>query len=95
MNGANKNLVIFKVQVGAFKNEPPSEKQAQFAKVKGITKEVTAAGLNRYVAGGFNDYKSAEAYKAELVKNGITDAFVIAFFNGEYITIQEAIELAK
>jgi hypothetical protein len=95
MNGANKNLVIFKVQVGAFKNEPPAEKQAQFAKVKGITKEVTTAGLNRYVAGSFNDYKSAEAYKAELIKNGITDAFVIASFNGEYITIQEAIELAK
>jgi hypothetical protein len=95
VNGANKSLVVFKVQVGAFKNEPPAEKQEQFSKVKGLSKEVTSAGLNRYVAGGFNDYKSAEALKQELIKNGLTDAFVIAFFNGEYISIQEAIELAK
>jgi cell division septation protein DedD len=95
VNGANKNLVIFKVQVGAFKNEPPSDKQEQFNKIKGISKEITSAGLNRYVVGSFPDYKSAEALKAELIKNGLADAFVIASFNGEYITIQEAIELSK
>lgn len=95
VNGANKNLVIFKVQVGAFKNEPPADKQAQFNNIKGLSKETTSAGLNRYVAGSFNDYKSAEALKADLIKRGLTDAFVIAFFNGEYISIQEAIELSK
>jgi hypothetical protein len=95
VNGADKNLVTFKVQVGAFKNEPPAEKQEQFNKVKGISREVTSAGLNRYVVGSFNDYKSAEKLKAELAKNGLPDAFIIAFFNGEYISIQEAIELAK
>ena len=95
VNGANKNLVTFKVQVGAFKNEPPADKQEQFNKIKGISKETTSAGLNRYVVGSFPDYKSAEALKAELIKSGLTDAFVIAFFNGEYISIQEAIELAK
>jgi hypothetical protein len=95
VNGANKNLVTFKVQVGAFKNEPPAEKLELFNKVKGISKETTSAGLNRYVVGSFNDYKSAEALKAEMIRNGLTDAFVIAFFNGEYISIQEAIELAK
>lgn len=95
VNGANKNLVIFKVQVGAFKNEPPADKQTQFNSIKGVNKEVTSAGLNRYVVGSFNDYKSAEAMKAELIKKGLADAFVIASFNGEYISIQEAIELSK
>jgi len=95
VNGANKSLVAFKVQIGVFKNEPPSDKQEQFNKVKGLAKEITPSGLTRYVAGSFNDYKSAEALKAELIKNGLSDAFVIAFFNGQYISIQEAIELAK
>lgn len=96
VNGVNKNLVIFKVQVGVFKSDPPADKQDQLNKIKGLNKEVTASGLNRYVAGSFNDYKSAEALKNEITKSsGITDAFVIAFFNGEYISIQEAIELAK
>jgi hypothetical protein len=95
VNGANKSLVVFKVQVGVFKNEPPADKQEQYNKVKGLVKESTPTGLTRYVAGSFNDYKSAEALKAELIKSGLTDAFVIAFFNGQYISIQEAIELAK
>lgn len=95
VNGANKNLVVFKVQVGVFKNEPPADKQVIFNGIKDLKKEVTASGLNKYVAGSFPDYKSAEALKAELVKKGLADAFVIAFFNGEYITIQEAMELVK
>lgn len=96
VNGANKTLVTFKVQIGVFKNEPPADKQEQYKKIKGVTRETTSAGLNRYTAGAFNDYKSAEALKAEIMRTtGITDAFVIAFFNGEYISIQEAIELAK
>jgi hypothetical protein len=95
VNGANKNLVIFKVQVGVFKNEPPADKKAVFNSINGLTKETTSAGLTRYVAGAFPDYKSAEAMKASLIKNGVADAFVIAFFNGEYISIQEAIELSK
>jgi hypothetical protein len=95
MNGANKSLVAFKVQVGVFKNEPPADKQEQFNKVKGLSKEQTSTGLTRYVVGSFNDYKSAEALKTELIKNGLSDAFVIAFFNGQYISIQEAIELSK
>jgi len=81
--------------VGVFKNEPPADKQDIYNKVKGITKESTSSGLNRYVAGSFNDYKSAVALKNQLVQQGLGDAFVIAFFNGEYISIQEALELSK
>ncbi|MCX6295718.1 MAG: SPOR domain-containing protein [Bacteroidetes bacterium] len=96
VNGVNKKLVTFKVQVGVFKSEPPADKQAKFEKVKGITKEVTATGLNRYTVGPFSDYTAAQNAKNDLMKNiGIEDAFILAFFNGEYITIQEALELLK
>lgn len=95
VNGADKALVIFKVQVGVFKSDPPADKQEIYTKVGGITKETTSSGLNRYVAGSFNNYKSAVALKNQLSQQGLGDAFVIAFFNGEYISVQEAIELSK
>lgn len=96
INTVNKKLVTFKVQVGVFKAEPPADKLAKYEKVKGVSKEVTPTGLNRYTVGPFSDYASAQAAKDNLIKNiGIEDAFILAFFNGEYITIQEALELLK
>ena len=96
VNAVNKKLVTFKVQVGVFKSEPPADKLAKFEKIKGVSKETTPTGLNRYSVGPFADYASAQASKENLIKNiGIDDAFILAFFNGEYITIQEALELLK
>lgn len=95
VNALNTKLIVFKVQVGAFKNEPPAEKVEIFSKIKNVTKETTASGLNRYVAGSFNDYQSAMNAKNEAIKAGATDAFIIALYNGEYIPIQEALELIK
>jgi cell division protein FtsN len=95
MNAIDKKLVVFKVQVGVFKNAPPADKQAQFEKVKGIAKESTDSGLSRYVVGSYNDYNAAVAAKNDLVKNGLPDAFIVAFYNGGYIPVQEALELLK
>ena len=96
VNTVNKKLVTFKIQIGIFKSEPPADKATKFEKVKGLTKETTPTGLNRYIVGPFADYASAQTAKNDLIKNiGIEDAFILAFFNGEYITIQEALELLK
>jgi len=96
LNAVNKKLVVFKVQVGVFKNEPPEDKQVIYAKIKGLSKEPTATGLNRYTVGVYNSYSDAQKAKADVIKNyGLEDAFIVAFFNGEYISIQEALELLK
>lgn len=96
VSGANKNLVKFKVQVGVFKNQPPDSKLAIFAKLKDLKGEKTKSGLTKYVVGTFTSYKDAEAFKAELIKKyALNDAFVVALFNNEYITVQEAMELLK
>lgn len=96
VNAVNKKLVSFKVQVGVFKGEPPADKLAKYEKAKGVSKETTPTGLTRYTIGPFADYAAAQAAKDDLIKNiGIEDAFILAFFNGEYITIQEALELLK
>lgn len=96
VNAVNKKLVVFKIQVGVFKNDPPEDKQAAFDKLKTVSKERTATGLNRYVYGTFNDYGAAQKAKTDIAKQyGLEDAFIVAFFNGEYISIQEALELLK
>ncbi|MES2593388.1 MAG: hypothetical protein V4608_16010 [Bacteroidota bacterium] len=95
-SGANKKLVKFKVQVGVFKNNPPDSKLAIYSKLRDLTGEKTKSGLNRYVVGSFGTYKEAEAFKNNIIKEyGLTDAFVVALFNNEYISIPEALELLK
>lgn len=96
VSGANKNLVKFRVQVGVFKNQVPNDMLAKYTKLKDLTGEKTKSGLTKYMVGTFNSYKQAEAYKAELItKYGLADAFVVAMFNNEYISVPEAMELLK
>jgi hypothetical protein len=93
ISGVTKRLVVYKVQVGAFKNNVPAQ-QAKFEKIK-ITKE-SSKGFNRYLTGEFSDYESALKYKNELLtNNAVAEAFVVAFFNGQIISLQEAAELLK
>lgn len=95
INAVDKKLVTFKVQVGVYKNEAPKEMLKKYESVKDIQKELTITGLTRYVTASFNEYNAAFALKNELIKKGISDAFIIASFNNQYITVQEALELIK
>ncbi len=96
VSGVNKKLVKFKVQIGVFKKQPPDNKLAIFAKLKDLNGEKTSSGLTRYVVGLFNSYKEAEDLKNVIIKTyGLTDAFVVATFNNEYISIPEALEILK
>jgi N-acetylmuramoyl-L-alanine amidase len=52
--------------------------------------------LYKYCVGVFqNDLQAAKNYKNELIENGFQNAFVVAFFNGERISIEKAIKLAE
>jgi len=96
VTAVSKKSVVFKVQVGVFKNEPPADKQAKYKEIKGgVQQETTSTGLIRYTTGSTNDYAEAQKIKNKMKALGIDDAFVIAFFNGQYITIQEALEISK
>lgn len=96
MSTANKDLGVFKVQIGVYRNEPPPEMQAKYAAIKNIQKENTTTGLTRYTVGEFNDYNKALALKNEMKeKYGIEDAFVVAFYNGQLLPVQDVLELMK
>lgn len=91
----DKNLIRFKVQLGAFRNEPPAEVKSKLSAVSGVEKQLTSAGIMRYTAGSFNNYKQAEALKNQLINQGFPDAFIVSFFKDELIPVQEALELLE
>jgi hypothetical protein len=91
----DKKLVTFKVQIGAFKNEPPADIKEKFKTIQDVQQSTTSAGLTRYTAGSFQTLAEAQNYKNELKKKGIDGAFVVAFFKNDLISVQEAQELLK
>lgn len=84
--------LIFKVQVGAFRNRIPQDLFKGFAPVTG---ETTPSGLTRYTAGFFKAFETADLAKDVIKGYGYEDAFVVAFFNGKRISINEARQIMK
>lgn len=91
-NEAN-GKVVFRVQI-----ETSDTKIATNAsKFKGLTIfEYKQDNLYKYTAGSFeNDFNGANKYKNELREKGFSNAFVVAFQNGERISLEKAIKLAE
>lgn len=84
--------VIYKVQVGAFRN--PIEQDA-FKGIKPLIGETTASGLTRYSAGEFVQFGQADQAKDQIRGIGYSDAFVVAYLNGERISVAEARNVAS
>lgn len=79
--------LVFKVQVGAFRNPIPPETFKGFAPITG---EKTGSGLTRYTAGYFKDFAPADNAKGQIRNLGYSDAFVVAYLNGERVSIARA-----
>ncbi|MGQ0828590.1 MAG: hypothetical protein ACT4ON_09365 [Bacteroidota bacterium] len=83
--------LIFKVQIGAFRNPIP---QDLFTGMTPITGETTPQGFTRYTAGIFMKFSTADLVKNEIKDLGYKDAFVVAFLNGKRISMNEALTMA-
>ena len=79
--------VVYKVQVGAFRKEIPASTFKGFAP---LMAEPSGTGITRYTAGLFADENTALAARDEIRKIGYPDAFVVAFLNGERISVSKA-----
>jgi hypothetical protein len=91
----DKSLVSFKIQLGALRKSSSNDMEEKTKDLPGIEKQSTGSGMIRYTLGSFNDYPAADKYRQELAEKGFSEAFVIAIFKGEVISIQEALELLK
>jgi hypothetical protein len=94
-SAVDKSLVTFKIQMGSLKKVGDTSYDDQLKELKDVDKQTTNSGLIRITAGNFKKYADATKYKASLTEKGFGDAFIIATFKGEVISIQEALDLLK
>lgn len=95
-SSVNKKLVAFKIQLGP--NKRPNQvatAEERFKNISNLEKQTTTTGNVRFMSGSFTGYDAAEKYRKELENKGFADAFIIATFKDELISIQEALELLK
>jgi WD40 repeat protein len=79
--------LIFKVQFAALRRELS---YTSFEGIEPIVGESSANGFIRYMAGSFTDINIAFDSRNTIRTMGYEDAFVVAYFNGERITVGEA-----
>lgn len=84
--------LVFKVQIGAFKNALPNN---TFKGLSPVIAQSTPNGYIRYMAGNFEKYESANAVKNDLKNLGYNDAFVVAYYNGKRINLNEGVDKAR
>ena len=89
----NQPAVCFKVQFATRDSDVPVTDKA-FAKVREVDRYYYN-GAYRYTSGSFRTREEAANRQGEVRKLGFSDAFVVAFINGERATIKEAEAAAK
>jgi N-acetylmuramoyl-L-alanine amidase len=85
--------VVFRVQV----ETSETKVSTTAARFKGLpVYEYRQDNLYKYTIGTFeNDFSAASKYKNELREKGFANAFVVAFQNGERISLEKAVKLAE
>lgn len=89
----NPDLIEFKVQVGIYKNQLPTEVLEMFLSLEDISQTTLESGATRYTSGEFKSYAEAEKYKSSLVERGLTNAFIISSYEGQLISVDKAKKL--
>jgi len=85
--------VSFRVQFTASSTNKPLN-SPEFSKLKDV-KVYQMNSLYRYTTGDFKTLEEAAEWQSQVQSKGFKDAFVVAFYNEERISPQEAIKLIK
>ncbi len=80
--------VVFKVQVGAFKNKDLTK----FAQDNENFSAEADGDVNKYTLGVFKDYYEADAFKKYLREMGVKDAWIVSFKDGQRVPIKDVLE---
>jgi hypothetical protein len=95
-SSVDKSLISFKIQIGALKKPVQVKDMDERVKgLEGVGKQTTATGMVRYTIGKYSGYNDAEKARKEMEDKGFPEAFIIATFKEEIISLQEAMELLK
>ncbi|MDR3187575.1 MAG: hypothetical protein LBT94_00095 [Prevotellaceae bacterium] len=93
--------LVFKVQLQATRR--PLQNFEAYFRQYGVTDHVVEEKLDanaqpyiyKYVVGPFKRYEQAQSKRDQVWRKGITDAFVTCYYNGDRITIQEALMISS
>ena len=92
------NELIYKIQIGAFSRGLPSHIKKQFDKLSYIRKienYTDDRGVVVYTTGNLTRLEDAVKMQNQVRQEGIEDAFVVPYFNGKRITLEEAKKIEK
>jgi uncharacterized coiled-coil DUF342 family protein len=81
--------VVFKVQIGAFKNKDLSKYLEASNNFSGETDD---SGLKQYTLGLFKDYWEADTFKKYLREMGVKDAWIVSYKDGKRVPIKDVLE---
>ena len=84
-----KNIIpglVYKVQIGAFVHFDINQYLKDTENFEGESKD----GMNKYTIGNFRELNIAEAFKLDVRKMGIKDAWIVPFIDGKRVTMEEA-----
>lgn len=84
--------LVFAVQIGAFRNPIPQDHFRGFTPIRG---EQISTGITRYSAGLFDAFNQARTAQNAIRDLGYSDAFVVAYLNGERIALNRALNEAE
>jgi TolA-binding protein len=81
--------VVFKVQIGAFKNKDLSK---YFDNNPNFGGEATDKGAQKFTIGIFRDYWEADKFKKYMREMGVKDAWIVPYKDGERVDIKDVLE---
>ncbi len=81
--------VVFKVQIGAFKNKDLSK---YFTNNPNFGGEATDKGEQKFTIGVFRDYWEADAFKKYMREMGVKDAWIVPYRDGQRVEIKDVLE---
>lgn len=81
--------VVFKVQIGAFKNKALEK---YFNNTKNFSGDVDNDGTKKYTLGHFIEYWEADNFKRYLREMGVADAWIVAYKDGQRVDIKDVLE---
>jgi hypothetical protein len=88
-NRMSPNGLVFKVQIGAFRNKDLSKYLENNPNFSG---DVDADGTRKYTLGYFGDYWEADNFKKYLREMGVKDAWLVAYKNGQRVEMKDVLE---
>lgn len=81
--------VVFRVQIGAFKNKDLSK---YFENNPNFGGEAAESGEQKVTIGVFRDYWAADEFKKYLREMGVKDAWIVPFKDGQRVDIKDVLD---